>query len=159
VKNLQVRNATGDMIPLGSLLDIREAMGPDHVIRYNLYPSAACRACRRRASAAATPMEIMSSMLEQKRPQGIGSDWTALSFQEQRAGGQAGLVFLLAPRHRLPDPGRALRELDAAAAGDPVGAAAVLGAMLGLLWRGMDNNIYTQVGSCCWSGSAPRTRS
>jgi multidrug efflux pump subunit AcrB len=91
-------------------------------------------------------MAIMSSMLAQKRPQGIGSEWTALSFQEQRAGGQAGLVFALAlvivylilaglyESWTLPLPVILSVPL------------AVLGAMLGLLWRGMDNNIYTQVG-------------
>ena len=146
VKNLQVRNATGDMIPLGSLLDIREAMGPDHVIRYNLYPSAAVQGVPAPGVSSGDAMDIMSSMLEQKQPQGIGSEWTALSFQEQRAGGQAGLVFLLAlvivylilaalyESWTLPLPVILSVPL------------AVLGAMLGLLWRGMDNNIYTQVG-------------
>ena len=146
VKNLQVRNAAGDMIPLGSLLDIREDMGPAHVVRYNLYPSAAVQGVPAPGVSSGDAMAIMTSMLEQKRPQGIGSEWTALSFQEQRAGGEAGLVFLLAllvvylilaglfESWTLPLPVILSIPL------------AVLGAMLGLLWRGMDNNIYTQVG-------------
>jgi multidrug efflux pump subunit AcrB len=146
VKSLQVRNASGDMIPLGSLLDIRESMGPDHVIRYNLYPAAAVQGVPAPGVSTGDAMEIMSSMLEHKRPQGIASEWTALSFQEQRAGGQAQLVFALAlivvylilaglyESWTLPLPVILSVPL------------AVLGAMLGLLWRGMDNNIYTQVG-------------
>jgi HAE1 family hydrophobic/amphiphilic exporter-1 len=91
-------------------------------------------------------MAIMTSMLEQKRPQGIGTEWTALSYQEERVGGQARSVFILAlvvvylilaglyESWTLPLPVILSIPL------------AVLGAMLGLLWRGMDNNIYTQVG-------------
>jgi len=91
-------------------------------------------------------MAIMTSMLEQKKTEGIGHEWTALSFQEQRVGGEARSVFILAlvvvylilaglyESWTLPLPVILSIPL------------AVLGAMLGLLWRGMDNNIYTQVG-------------
>jgi HAE1 family hydrophobic/amphiphilic exporter-1 len=146
VKGLQVRNDSGDMIPLGSLLDMHETMGPDHVIRYNLYPAAALQGVPAPGTSTGDAMAIMSSMLEHKRPQGIGNEWTALSFQEQRASGQAAYVFLLAlvvvylilaglyESWTLPLPVILSIPL------------AVLGAMYGLLWRGMDNNIYTQVG-------------
>src|SRR5262249_39420382 len=40
IRNLKARNAAGDMVPLGTLMDIHETTGPDKVIRYNMYPAA-----------------------------------------------------------------------------------------------------------------------
>jgi HAE1 family hydrophobic/amphiphilic exporter-1 len=146
VKLLQVRNAHGDMIPLGSLMKVEETMGPDRVIRYNLYPAAAVNGAGGPGVSTGESMAVVEDMIKQKQPQGIGFEWTALSFQEQRASGTAGLVFVLA----LVVVYLILAALYeswtiplAVILSIPL---AVLGAMLGLIWRGMDNNIYTQVG-------------
>jgi HAE1 family hydrophobic/amphiphilic exporter-1 len=146
VKQLQVRGPRGDMIPLGSLLKIGESMGPDRVIRYNLYPAAAVNGAPAPGISSGEAMAVVEDMFRQKAPQGISLEWTALSFQEQRAAGTAGLVFLLA----LVVVYLILSALYeswtiplAVILSIPL---AVLGAMLGLIWRGMDNNIYTQVG-------------
>jgi HAE1 family hydrophobic/amphiphilic exporter-1 len=146
VDQLQVRNARGEMIPLGSLLKVDEAMGPDRVIRYNLYPAAAVNGTGAPGISTGESMAVVEDMIKQKAPQGIGYEWTALSFQEKRAAGTAGLVFVLA---------LVVVYLILAALYEswtmPMAVIfsiplAVLGAMLGLMWRGMDNNIYTQVG-------------
>ncbi len=146
VKLLQVRNASGDMIPLGSVLKVDESIGPDRVIRYNLYPAAAVNGANAPGVSTGEAMAVVEDMIRQKQPQGIGIEWTALSFQEQRASGTAGLVFALA----LVVVYLILAALYeswtiplAVILSIPL---AVLGAMLGLMWRGMDNNIYTQVG-------------
>jgi HAE1 family hydrophobic/amphiphilic exporter-1 len=146
VKLLQVRNAAGNMVPLGSILDVNESMGPDRVIRYNLYPAAAINGNNAPTASTGEAMAVVEDMIQKKSPQGIGFEWTALSFQEKRAAGTAGLVFLLA---------LTVVYLILAALYERWGTPlviilsiplAVLGAMLGLLYRGMDNNIYTQVG-------------
>jgi hydrophobic/amphiphilic exporter-1 (mainly G- bacteria), HAE1 family len=146
VKLLQVRNARGEMIPLGSLLKVNESVGPDRVIRYNLYPSAAVNGAGAAGISTGEAMAVVEDMIRQKAPQGIDLEWTALSFQENRAEGTAGLIFLLA----LVVVYLILSALYeswtiplAVILSIPL---AVLGAMLGLIWRGMDNNIYTQVG-------------
>src|SRR5262249_1069618 len=91
-------------------------------------------------------MAVVEDMIATKQPQGIGFEWTALSFQEQRASGTAGLVFVLA----LVVVYLILAALYeswtiplAVILSIPL---AVLGAMLGLIWRGMANNISTQGG-------------
>ncbi len=146
VKLLQVRNADGDMIPLGSVLNVTESMGPDRVIRYNLYPSAALNGGNAPGTSTGEAMALVEDMIKKKSPQGIGFEWTALSFQEKRAAGTAGLVFALA---------LGIVYLILAALYEswftPLAVIlsiplAVIGAMLGLMYRGMDNNIYTQVG-------------
>jgi HAE1 family hydrophobic/amphiphilic exporter-1 len=146
VKGLQVRNRTGAMVPLGSLLDVRETMGPDRVVRYNLYPAAALNGATAPGVSTGDAMAVVSEMIEQKQPQGIGFEWTALSFQEQRASGQGTAVFLLAlviVYLILAGLYESWTMPLAVILSIPL---AVLGAMLGLMARGMDNNIYTQVG-------------
>jgi HAE1 family hydrophobic/amphiphilic exporter-1 len=146
IKLLQVRSGGGDMVPLGSLLKIEESLGPDRVIRYNLYPAAAVNGSNATGVSTGEALAVVEDMIRQKQPQGIGFEWTALSFQEKRAAGTAGLVFLLA----LVVVYLILSALYeswtvpmAVVFSIPL---AVLGAMVGLLLRGMDNNIYTQVG-------------
>src|SRR5262249_23975743 len=146
VKLLQVRNAHGDMIPLGSLMRVEEAMGPDRVIRYNLYPAAAVNGTGAPGVSTGESMAVVEDMIRQKQPQGIGLEWTALSFQERRAAGTAGLVFWLALRVGCPILAARYRSRTVPLAVIFSIPLAVLGAMLGLLYRGMDNNIYTQVG-------------
>ncbi len=146
VKHLQVRTNRGDMVPLGSILKVKESLGPDRVIRYNLYPAAAINGVSAPGISTGEAMAVVEDMIGKKQPQGIGFEWTALSFQERRAAGTAGLVFALA---------LAVVYLILAALYEswtmPLAVIlsiplAVLGAMLGLMYRGMDNNIYTQVG-------------
>ena len=146
VKLLQVRNSRGEMIPLGSLLKVDESIGPDRVIRYNLYPAAAVNGAGAPGVSTGESMALVEDMIRHKAPEGIGMDWTALSFQEKRSAGTAGIVFALA----LVVVYLILSALYeswtiplAVILSIPL---AVLGAMLGLIWRGMDNNIYTQVG-------------
>ena len=76
----------------------------------------------------------------------MGFDWTAMSYQEKHVGSQAIYVFGLAVLHGLPGPGRAVRKLDDAGRGDPGRAAGPLGTVAAVAVRGMDNNIYTQIG-------------
>jgi HAE1 family hydrophobic/amphiphilic exporter-1 len=146
VKLLQVRNQRGDMVPLGSIVDVKESMGPDRVVRYNLYPSAALNGSTAPGVSSGEALAVVEDMFAQKRPQGIGFEWTALSFQERRAEGTGGLVFLLALVVVYLILSALYESWTVPLAVILSIPLAVLGAMLGLMWRGMDNNIYTQVG-------------
>ncbi|HLQ37324.1 MAG TPA: efflux RND transporter permease subunit, partial [Planctomycetota bacterium] len=146
VKALQVRNQAGDMIPLGSLLEVDESMGPDRVIRYNLYPAAALNGAGALGVSTGDAMAIMGEMITQKQPQGIGFEWTALSFQEERAAGQGTTAFLLALTIVYLILAGLYESWTMPLAVILSIPLAVLGAMFGLMARGMDNNIYTQVG-------------
>jgi HAE1 family hydrophobic/amphiphilic exporter-1 len=146
VKLLQVRNASGDMIPLGSILNVAESMGPDRVIRYNLYPAASLNGANAPGTSTGEAMQLVEDMVKKKNPQGIGFEWTALSFQEKRAAGTAGLIFLLALTLVYLILSAIYESWTMPLAVILSIPLAVLGAMTGLIFRGMDNNIYTQVG-------------
>ena len=146
IKSLQVRNNKGDMVPLGSLMSAKESMGADRVVRYNLYPAAALNGVNAQGVSTGEALAVVEDMIKQKQPQGIGYEWTALSFQEKRAAGQAGIVFILALTVVFLILAGLYESWTMPLAVILSIPLAVLGAMLGLMARGMDNNIYTQVG-------------
>jgi len=146
IRRLDVRGPDGSMIPLGSVVQVRESMGADRVIRYNLFPSAVVQGQPAPGISSGQAMTAVEQLTERTLPSGMTTEWTALSYQEKLVGNQAIVVFamallvvylILAALYEswfIPLPVILSIPL------------AVLGAMAGLIWRGMDNNIYTQVG-------------
>jgi HAE1 family hydrophobic/amphiphilic exporter-1 len=146
IAKLRVRNMEGNMLPLGSVVDVRPDFGPNQVMRFNMYTSAALSGEPTPGKSSGEAIAAMESLARQTLPDGVGFAWTSMAFQEKLASGQAGIVFILA---------LIVVYLILAALYEnwftPLSVIlsiplAVLGAMLGLMWRGMDNNIYTQVG-------------
>jgi HAE1 family hydrophobic/amphiphilic exporter-1 len=146
VQRLEVRAPGGKMVPLGTLLDVRESMGADRIIRYNLFPAAIVQGVPAQGVSSGESLDVVESMAKAKLPPGVSTEWTALSFQERQIGNQAIVVFamallvvyliLAAQYESWTIPFSVILSIPLA----------VLGAMAGLMWRGMDNNVYTQVG-------------
>jgi len=96
IEGLKVRNNRGEMVPLGSVVDIKQSFGPDPVIRYNAYPAADM-------SAAVNPAALSSSealdkvrvISEQLLPRGMAVEWTGLTYQQVTQGNTALFVFPL----------------------------------------------------------------
>ncbi|MCG3125108.1 MAG: Efflux pump membrane transporter BepG [Phycisphaerales bacterium] len=146
IMRLDVRKPDGGMVPLGSLLTVRETMGADRVIRYNIFPAAVVQGQAAPGVSSGESLKVVETMAEAKLPPGTTYEWTALSYQEKLVGNQAIVVFTMA---------LVVVYLILAALYEswfiPLSVIlsiplAVLGAMAGLMYRGMDNNIYTQVG-------------
>ena len=146
IARLDVRSPDGRMIPLGSLVTVSEIMGADRVVRYNIFPAAVVQGQPAPGVSSGEALRIVETMADAKLPPGMTYEWTALSYQEKLVGSQAIVVFAMA----LLVVYLILAALYeswfiplAVVLSIPL---AVLGAMAGLMWRGMDNNIYTQVG-------------
>ncbi len=146
IVRLDVRKPDGSMVPLGSLLNVRESMGADRVIRYNIFPAAVMQGQPAPGISSGESLAVVENMADAKLPPGTTYEWTALSYQERLVGNQAIIVFSMA---------LLVVYLILAALYEswfiPLSVIlsiplAVLGAMAGLMYRGMDNNIYTQVG-------------
>jgi HAE1 family hydrophobic/amphiphilic exporter-1 len=145
IARLEVRNSEGRMVPLGAFASVADAIGPDRVERYNLYEAATINGIPAPGTSSGEAMSIMEQAAA-GLPQGMGFEWTALSFQEKRAGGQGMIVFAL---------GILLVYLILAAQYEswttPIAVVlsvplVVIGAMLLLSYRGLDNNVFTQIG-------------
>jgi hydrophobe/amphiphile efflux-1 (HAE1) family protein len=87
---LRTRNAAGDMVMLGSIVDFRNISGPDRVARYNLYPSSELQGETVPGTSSATGIEIMKRLADEILPSGFSFEWTDLSYQ-QVTGASSGL--------------------------------------------------------------------
>jgi multidrug efflux pump subunit AcrB len=87
---LHTRNANGDMVMLGSVVDFKDISGPDRVARYNLYPTAELQGETLSGVSSATGINIMKQLAKETLPNGDSYEWTDLSYQ-QVTGGNTGL--------------------------------------------------------------------
>jgi multidrug efflux pump len=96
IERLKVRNERGDMVPLGSVVDIQPSYGPDPVIRYNGYAAADMSAGLNPAVlSSADGLATLAGMAEQILPRGMEIEWTGLTYQQVTQGNTALLVFPL----------------------------------------------------------------
>jgi multidrug efflux pump subunit AcrB len=91
IARLRTRNAAGDMVMLGSVVDFKDVSGPDRVARYNLYPASELQGDTLPGTSSATAINTMKKLAEDTLPSGFDFEWTDLSYQ-QVTGGNAGLL-------------------------------------------------------------------
>ena len=143
---MQVRNKDGKMLPLGAMATVGDSVGPLKVDRYNLYASAKVMGSPAPGYSSGQALDSMERLAKIKLPVGMGYEWTAMAYQEKKTGNQAVVVFGLAILVVL-----LILAAQYESWADPFSVVlvvpmAVLGAVIALLIRHMDNNIYTQVG-------------
>ena len=96
VSRLRVRNAEGRMIPVTSVLELRESFGPDPVVRFNGYPAADLSGATDPAQlSSAEALKLVAAMADASLPRGINLEWTGLTYQEATQGSASLLVFPL----------------------------------------------------------------
>ncbi|WP_422929927.1 efflux RND transporter permease subunit [Singulisphaera sp. PoT] len=146
IRRLEVRNRTGAMLPIGTLASIREEPGPQIITRYNLYPSASISGEAGEGFSSGQALTLMEQIAEEKFPSGVGYEWTAMSYQEKRVGSQAIFIFALAVLLVYLVLAAQYESWYTPAAVILVVPLALLGTVAAVAYRGMDNNIYTQIG-------------
>ena len=90
---LRTRNAAGDMVMLGSVVDFKDVAGPDRVARYNLYPSAELQGDTLPGVSSATAIATMKRLADEVLPSGFSYEWTDLSYQQVNGGNTGLYVF------------------------------------------------------------------
>ncbi len=95
IAQLKVRNVRGEMVPLGSVLTMKQSYGPDQVTHYNGYPAADISGSAAPGTSAGSAVQIMERLANETLPNGIGFEWTELTYQQKLAGNTAILVFPL----------------------------------------------------------------
>jgi multidrug efflux pump len=96
VNLLEVRNKWGDMVPLGTLVTLRDINGPVSVTRYNLYTAAAVTGVVPPNVSASEGIAAVERAAAQTLPRAMAIEWTELMFLQLRSGNTALYVFLLA---------------------------------------------------------------
>ncbi len=93
---LQVRNNQGQMVPLGTLVKVRQIGGPVFVTRYNLYTAAAINGNIKSGYSTGEAIASIDRLADQSLPLSMKTEWTELMFMQIRAGNTAIYVFGLA---------------------------------------------------------------
>ena len=90
---LKARNSAGEMVPIGSVAELKSVTVPYRVPRYNLYPAAEVQGVAAPGVATGTALHRMEELAAQVLPPGIGFEWTEIAFQQQQKGTPTFLVF------------------------------------------------------------------
>lgn len=151
-----VRAQNGSMIPLTALGTTNYTTGPGTIKRFNMFTTAAISAVAAPGYSSGEAMAAMQRIAREHLPDNIGIEWSGLSYQEKKAGGQTGFVlalvflfvflFLAAQYESWIVPISVLLSLPIAA----------LGAYLGIWVTGLHNDIYFQIGLVTLIGLAAK---
>ncbi len=153
-----VRNSNGDSVPLDAVATVQNISGPEFTLRYNEYRAAQINVTAAPGYSSLQAMNALEEVFRQTMPAEMGYDYLAMSFQEQKArqgvspaavfGMSLIFVFLIlaALYESWSLPFSVLL-------GTPV---AVFGAFATLWLRGMQNNIYAQIGLIMLIGLAAK---
>jgi multidrug efflux pump len=94
--SLQVRNNQGQMIRLGTVMDVRDTSGPVAVLRYNLYSSTAITGNPAPGASSGEAAKAMQTIVSEEMPRSMAYDWTELMYLQLQAGNSALYAFALA---------------------------------------------------------------
>jgi hydrophobe/amphiphile efflux-1 (HAE1) family protein len=155
VNGLYVRTAQGDMVPLSTVVTIRPKVGPEYLERFNVFRAVTINGSPAPGYSSGQATQAMED-LARDLPSGYGYDWTGTTYQEKISGGQSGTIFgmaivfvflvLAALYESWAVPFAVLLCIPFA----------VLGAYAGLALRGMQNDIYAQIGLVMLIGLAAK---
>jgi HAE1 family hydrophobic/amphiphilic exporter-1 len=146
IRQLDVRDARGQMVPIGTLVKVEQILGPQTILRYNLYPAASITGQAAPGFSSGQALILMEQLADAKLPPSMGYEWTAMSYQEKKVGSEAVMVFALAIILVFLVLAAQYESWTSPAAVIMVVPLAVLGTVVALLVRGFDNNTYTQIG-------------
>ena len=143
---LKTRNASGAMVPLGSLLTIGETFGPDIVQRYNGYRSADVNGGAAPGFSSGQAQASMERILTQTLPRGMTYEWTDLAYQQLISGSTTAFVFPLCVLFVFLVLAAQYESLTLPLAILLIVPMCLLAAIAGVLIDHSDNNVFTQVG-------------
>jgi len=156
IRSLEVRNANGDMVPVGTLVDVDNTIGPQTILRYNLYPTASITGSAAPGFSSGQALNMMEQMAREKLPSSMGFEWTGMSFQEKQVGSEAILIFALAIVLVFLVLAAQYESWSSPAAVIMVVPLAILGTVIAVMMKGADNNVYTQIGITLLIGLAAK---
>jgi HAE1 family hydrophobic/amphiphilic exporter-1 len=146
IGRLYVANRTGEMVPLGAVLDVHHMLGPELITRYNLYPAATIVGRPAPDYSSGQALDVMERIARNHLPLSMGYDWTGLSYQEKLIGNQAYFIFALSiTLVFLVLAGQYESWADPAAVVLTV-PMALVGVAAALIARGFPTDLYTQIG-------------
>jgi multidrug efflux pump len=155
VRQLKVRNADGDMLPLAAVAEVRDSAGPVQITRYNMFPAAPISGASLPTVSTGEVLATMEQLADRELPKNMAYEWTELSYLQKQASkveefrdlrqnpisafvlGAVLVFFVLAGLYEAWSLPLAVIL---------VVPMCVLCALAGVFVRGLDNNLFTQIG-------------
>jgi HAE1 family hydrophobic/amphiphilic exporter-1 len=157
IERLEVRNAQGNMIPVGTLAQVRDTVGPQVITRFNMFRTATLSGVPAPGYSSGQAVAEMERIAAQRLPRQMGYQWSGVTFQQIAAGNLAPLIFglaiifvflfLAAQYESWSIPLAVLLSVPLA----------ILGAAVLTGLRGLENNIYMQIGLVLLVGLSAKT--
>jgi multidrug efflux pump len=156
IRDVYVRSASGELIPLTALATVREVAGPEVVERFNVFNAAKIMGSAAPGYSSGDALTLVEQLAEEHLPSGYSLAWTGTAFQEKASGGASQGVYLLgvlmvflilaAQYERWTLPFAVILAVPFAA----------FGALLAVFVRGLENDIYFQIGMLTLVGLAAK---
>jgi multidrug efflux pump len=155
IANLRTRNAAGEMVPIGSMVDFTRSYGPDPVMRYNGYPAADLIGdADPRVLSSSEAMTLLTGIADKLLPPGMRLEWTDLSYQQATQGHAALVVFPLSVLLAFLVLAALYESWTLPLAVILIVPMTMLSALVGVWLSGGDNNVFVQVGLVVLMGLA-----
>lgn len=156
IRQLKVRNNAGEMIPLGSFINVKHSAGPDRVMHYNGYTTAEINGGPAAGYSTGEAQAAIEKILAETLPQGMTYEWTELTYQQILAGNAELLIFPLVILLVFMVLAAQYESLTLPLAIILIVPMTLLSAMTGVWIYGGDNNIFTQIGLIVLVGLATK---
>ncbi len=156
IANLKTRNNAGQMVPIGSVTSFRSITGPYRVPRFNLYPAAEVQGTTLPGYSSSYAIAQMEQLAAARLPDGIGFQWTELSFQEKLAGHKSIFIFMGSVLFVFLVLAAQYESWSLPLAVVLIVPMCLLAAVSGLQWRGMSVDILAQIGFIVLVGLAAK---
>ena len=156
IRQFKVRNAQGEMIPLGAFLDINHTAGPDRVMHYNGYVTAEINGAPMPGFSSDEAKVAIEKILDETLPIGMTYEWTELTYQQILAGDASMYVFPLVVLLVFLVLAAQYESLSLPLAIILIVPMTLLSALIGVGIYGGDNNIFTQIGLIVLFGLATK---
>jgi len=140
-----VRNVSGGMVPFSSFLDGAWTLGPQKVESYNGLTSFEILGAPSPGHSTGEAMAEIEKLIK-KLPQGVGYEWTGLSFEQQKSGSQSGPLYAISIIVIILCLAALYESWAIPLAVILVAPLGVIGAISATLLSGLDNDVYFQVG-------------
>jgi multidrug efflux pump len=153
---LKVRNNEGNMVPLGTVANVRETVGPLMLTRYNMYPAAPINGNAARGISSGQAIDIMAALAKRELPPSMKFEWTEMAYLELQAGNTAMIVFAFAVVMVFLVLAAQYESWSLPMAVILVVPMCLLSAITGVIIAGEDINIFTQIGFVVLVGLASK---
>jgi multidrug efflux pump len=156
ISQLKVRNAHGDMIPLGSFINVSNSAGPDRVMHYNGFTTAEINGGAAPGFSSGEAQAAIEKILAETLPNGMTYEWTELTYQQILAGNAGMFIYPLVILLVFMVLAAQYESLSLPLAIILIIPMTLLSALSGVLIYGGDNNIFTQIGLIVLVGLATK---